>query len=311
MSDSIRNSCFNIYYLNLSKVYEISMMIDNVVPLTIQKERSLSREFSTTSSASISSSFGANSQRYLADIKSVIGAESSEKSASSSKLIESLDVKTTKSILLKRIVERCKKLQKFDQLKEGDLIKIDNVVLNILNEENLRQILMLRKDALKGFRVEGMEINNLISSILQDYSYVLYGTLENRDEIVIKIPLEIQNEFESKYNINDLLIGHVSVIGVYKGAVTGKFITANTFNYFSSTPATTHPEPEKKVFPSTTNKVVTSTVPPKSETSEKSYQFIDVIAVIQDVNFHQDTAENLPKLPWYKRLWKRLRGGKA
>lgn len=311
MSDGIHNSCFNIYYLNLSKVYEISMMIDNIIPLTIQKERSLSREYSATTNASVSSSFGAYSQRYLADIKSVIGAESSEKSASSSKLIESLDVKTTKSILLKRIVERCKTLTEFNQLQEGDLIKIDNVVLNILNEDNLRQILMLRKDALKGFRVEGMEINNLISSVLQDYSYVLYGTLENGDEIVIKIPLEIQNEFESKYNVNDLLIGHVSVIGVYKGSVTEKFITANTFNYFSSTPTNTQPEPEKKVFPSTTPDVVTSTAPPKSTTAEKSYQFIDVIAVIQDVNFHQNTADISPKLPWYKRLWKRLRGGKA
>lgn len=287
------------------------MMIDNIVPLTIQKERLLSRELSSASNASISNSFGINSQRYLANIKSVIGAESSEKNTSSSKLIESLDVKTTKSILLKRIVDRCKNLKDFSQLDEGDLIKIDNVVLNILNEENLRQILMLRRDALKGFRVEGVEINNLISSVLQDYSYVLYGTLENKDEIVIKIPLEIQNEFESKYNVNDLLIGHVSVIGVYKGSVTEKFITANTFSYFSSTSTTVQPEPEKKVFPSSTSKVVPSTTPSKSITAEKSYQFIDVIAVIQDVNFHQGAIPDPVKLPWYKRLWKRLRGGKA
>ena len=31
--------------------------------------------------------------------------------------------------------------------------------------------------------------------------------------------MEIQSEFENKYNINDLLIGHVSIVGIYKGLV--------------------------------------------------------------------------------------------
>lgn len=283
------------------------MMIDNVIPLSIQKERSASREMSASSSASLSSSFGINSKRYLADIKSVLGAESSEKSTSSSKLIESLDVKTTKSILLKRIVERSKATNRFEDLKEGDLIKIDGVELKILNEENLRQILMLRRDALKGFRVEGMEINNLISSILQDYAYVLYGVLDNTDEIVIKIPLEIQNEFESKYNVNDLLIGHVSVIGVYKGSVTEKFITANTFNYFSSNSPTSVQEPEKKVFSSTVPDTSNETITIPAPKPGKKYQFVDVIAVIQDVNFDQP-KDDVPKkqLPWYKRIFSRI-----
>ena len=283
------------------------MMIDNVIPLSIQKERSASREISASTTASLSSSFGINSKRYLADIKSVLGAESSEKSTNSSKLIESLDVKTTKSILLKRIVERSKTTTSFENLKEGDLIKIDGVELKILNEENLRQILMLRRDALKGFRVEGMEINNLISSVLQDYAYVLYGVLDNSDEIVIKIPLEIQNEFESKYNVNDLLIGHVSVIGVYKGSVTEKFITANTFNYFSSNSTTPTQEPEKKVFSSSIPDVPKEKITISPSKQGKMYQFIDVIAVIQDVNFDQP-VDQIPQrqLPWYKRLFSRI-----
>lgn len=42
---------------------------------------------------------------------------------------------------------------------------------------------MLRKDALKGMRVEGIEINNLMSSILRDYSiYPLWeGRWKRRD----------------------------------------------------------------------------------------------------------------------------------
>lgn len=70
--------------------------------------------------------------------------------------------------------------------------------------------------------------------MLQDYTYVLCGAVENKDspQIIIKIPLEMQPEFENKYSINDLLIGHVSIVGIYKGIVTEDNIVSNTFNYF-------------------------------------------------------------------------------
>ena len=36
---------------------------------------------------------------------------------------------------------------------------------------------------------------------------------------MIKIPMDVQSEFESQYSIDDLLIGHVSVVGIYKGII--------------------------------------------------------------------------------------------
>ena len=312
-----KQSCFNIYYLNFSKVYEISMMINNVIVSAIQREKSTSLERFSSKTATISANMGISSQKYLAEIKSVIGAESSERNTNSSKMIESLDVKTTKSILLRQIVEKCtvcSSLMSKDEgptlANEGDLIKIDNIKLKILNEENLRQILMLRKDALKGFRVEGMEINNIVSSILQDYSYVLYGQLPSDEEVIIKIPMETENEFENKYRVDDLLIGHVSIIGVYKGSVTESFITSNTFNYMAAMGGSQPIEPEKKVFPSSIPKTAIVATSPKSKTnSDKGYSFIDVIAIVQDVTFYSPPVEEtIVKLPWYKRLWNRLRG---
>ena len=86
-----------------------------------------------------------------------------------------MDVKTTKSILLRRVIEQCASTIELKNLTEGDLVKIDCVKLELLNEESLRQFLILRRDALKGMQVEGMEINNLISSMLQDYAYILRG----------------------------------------------------------------------------------------------------------------------------------------
>lgn len=301
-NNDTKDESFNIYYINFSKVYEISMMINNVLLSSIQRENASLSEKMRSRSLSISGSLGSSSQQYLANIKSVIGTNSTDKSITSSKMIESLDVKTTKSILLRQIIEKCKLFSSFLSIAEGDLIKMDNIKLKILNEENLRQILMLRKDALKGFRVEGMEVNNLISSILQDYSYILYGEIEGDGEIskiMIKIPLEIQNEFESNYSVNDLLIGHVSVIGVYKGIVNETFITSNTFNYFAEH-GNQQEIPEKKVIPSSKPKKLLRRIP-LITTKEKTYQFLDVISIVQDVSFFQKPTEIL-KVSWFKKV---------
>lgn len=231
-------------------------------------------------------------------IKSSISAETKETSFSSSKVVETLDVKTTKSILLRRIIEQCNSFKSFDGLSEGDLTKIDNVKLEILDEESLRQFLVLRRDALKGFRVEGMEVNNLVNSMLQDYAYVLKGEITLDDgktnEIIIKIPLDIQSEFENKYNINDLLIGHVSLVGVYKGVVDEKSISTNTYTYFQDAGSKTE---EGKIIKSDT---LPNPVKEKI-TSNKSYHFMDVLAVIQDVAF---TLEEKPmkKIHWWNKI---------
>lgn len=68
---------FNFYYLNLSKVYEIAMMINNVIVSSVQHENSNLRE--KFSSLKFFISGGMSSKRYLAEIKSVIGSETSEK----------------------------------------------------------------------------------------------------------------------------------------------------------------------------------------------------------------------------------------
>ena len=66
---------------------------------------------------------------------------------------------------LPRIIEQCSHISSFDKSSEGDLMKVDKVKLKILDEESLRQFLFLRRDALKGVCVEGMDLNNLVSSI--------------------------------------------------------------------------------------------------------------------------------------------------
>ena len=302
-ADKKKSRDFNIYYLNFSKVYEIAMMINNVILTKIETDHSSSFDAQYGFTSSISAQ---GTKDFLDGIKASISADAKETSTSSSKVVESLDVKTTKSILLRRVIDQCASVAKLDESTEGDLVKIDRVKLELLNEESLRQFLILRRDALKGMRVEGMEVNNLIGSMLQDYAYILKGTVYDRNthksvtEIIIKIPMEIQSEFENKYNIDDLLIGHVSIVGIYKGVVSEDFITSNTFTYFQEAGA------HKEKQATTTNKVIKSNTQPLSRNVETpknhdEYHFVDTLAIIQDVAFKLE-AKPAPKLHWWNRL---------
>lgn len=276
------------------------MMINNVILKKIEKghSKSFEQQYGFTSSVSAQKTI-----LFLDGIKASISADTKETSFSSSKVVETLDVKTTKSILLRRVIEQCANASKFDDLSEGDLVKISNVRLELLYEESLRQFLILRRDALKGVRVEGMEINNLISSMLQDYAYILKGIVTDSKsdsaitEIIIKIPLEIQTEFENKYNIDDLLIGHVSVVGVYKGIVEEGFILSNTFTYLQEIGIRQNMENVSKHIKSSTPPVTTTE---RAVHKQEQYHFIDTLAIIQDVAFKLEEPNS--KLHWWNKL---------
>ncbi|WP_440897450.1 hypothetical protein ACS127_05615 [Amphibacillus sp. Q70] len=278
---------FNIYYINFSKVYEISMMLNNVVISSIQKENSSSSENTNSITANTSASTALSN---LASIKSYMGTQLTEKKTDTSKMIESLDVKTTKSILLREIDKKSKIVDKFTKCCEGDLVKIDNVVLNILNEENLRELKLFRSNALKDFRVEGVDVNNLITSMLKDYSYLLYGQLpESSERVVIKIPMELENEFESNYNIDDITIGRVSIIGVYKGTVKEEKVNTNTFNYLYDIGQ----KQESQKLGNQSEKIISSAyqeqgIQSKTAFQDSEYKFIDIIAIVQNVNLNEE-----------------------
>ena len=291
---------FNIYYLSFTKVYEIAMMINNVILSKIEKNHTKSFEEQYGFTSSISAQ---GSKFFLNGIKASISTDSKETAFSSSRVVETLDVKTTKSILLRRVIEQCMKISSFGNSSEGDLIKIDHVKLEILDEESLRRFLIIRRDALKGMKVEGMEVNNIVSSMLQDYAYILKGRVHNdftnsycSEEILIKIPLEIQTEFENKYSIDDLLIGHVSIIGVYKGLIEKESVSSNTFTFFQDIG-------EGKTKEKTT-KIIKSNEPPLVSMSKTintdKYHFVYTLAIIQNVSFNLEESETVIPHWWNK-----------
>ena len=286
------NMNFNIYYLNSTKVYEIKMMIDNIIQSGIKRERRDEKEASKKDGRSIGANLG---NEYTPNINAEISSESIHKSRTSSNLIESLNVIHTKSTQLRDIIRKCKSFDNLNDCKEGDLLKIDNIKLQILDEATLRSILLLRRNALKGLSYEGFDVNNLISSMLQDYSYIFKGSFYNKkkkkDFVIIKIPMEIDNEFESKYDVSDILIGHLSLVGVYKKVVTEDFIKNNTFTFFSNLDSQQGIEP--KVTPSSI--VEDTNLKSNNESVETddeiTYHFIDTIALIQDIQFEQSPNE--------------------
>lgn len=297
----MNHKSFNIYYLNFNKVYEIAMMINNIIPEKLEKERSMKKEFYKKKNYSTEASL--ESEEYLAKIKAVSSNEKGISSTTSNKMIETLNVKTTKSILLKEIERKCKKYDE-KTIHEGDLVKIDNVKLTIYEQNNLREIQLLRKDALKGFSVQGLDVNNLISSMLSDYCYVLTGKIDNNErEIILKIPMELNNEFENKYNVYDLLIGKVSIIGVYKERVSGNEIYDSTFQYFTNIGESQQKQTIGKVLKSNEEIKIEKNNNKMNPSQNDNYNFIDIIGIIQNIEFNQEIEI---KDKWYKRLFKKF-----
>lgn len=300
MKNNSADQCFNLYYLNLNKVYELSMMINNVIMTNIQTEENNSYKISKNKKLSV----GIQADlEYLASIKALIESNSSSEYTSSSKIIENLDIKTTKSVLLNKIKEKSIIDKNIDDFEEGDLVQIDNVQLSICNRETLQQMLILKRDALKGIKIDGIDINNIVSSIIKDYSYILIGSI-GKNKFIIKISFEIGNEFENSYNVNDLLLGKVTLIGIYKNKNNILDITNNSLNYFMNS--------DNEVVDATNSKFIKSNEESQEKIKSKkvnaNYHYIDIIAIIQKIKFKDEVIE--AKLPWYKKIFNFLKGKK-
>lgn len=286
---------FSIYYLNLSKVYEMAMSINNIILSSVEHTQSYQseKEHHLSYGIGLGDSFG-----FLSGIKASISNERKATTSTSSGVVEKMEVKTTKSVLLRNVIERSTQVSSFSNVSEGDLIKLDNIKLELVDEESAKQILLLRHNALKGLSVEGVEINNLVDSILQDYAYILRGKTSENETFIIKIPTDIQPEFESKYNVNDLMIGHVSIIGIYKGKVAEESIKVNMLNSLQISHHNKTDNIEKsRIISSSVDSEVTTSMP---EDNGNVY-YIDVLAVVQDVSFHfEPTCEK--KIHWWNKI---------
>ena len=270
---------FNIYYINFTKVYEIKMMLSNMI-ITENTTESLK---SNSSDSELEGKLGVKFLNlFNANISSNLKSEKSD----SQKVLEKFKITMTKSTILKDVINKCETIENFtNKIKEGQLIKIDNIKLSLENEVELRSVKMLSNGILKGMTfpdIGGLDLNNMLNSIFKDYSYKIKGqTTNKKSRILIKIPLTFENEFENLYNIDDLFIGKVSIIGIYKGKTKINKLK-NSFEFFQEMGEKSKIKKNEDIHNS--QNIQSASVHNETNTDKINYHYIDLLSIIQILN---------------------------
>lgn len=273
---------FNIYYINFPKVYEIKMMLSNI----ISTGKEITQEDSKEKEAEFKAKTGFNLFKIF-DIGIEGGGKS--KGADSKKVFETFETKTTKSIILNEVVEKSNKITSFENIQEGELIILDNVYLSLENEAELRTIKLFTSGAFKDMALpgaNGFDFTNLFNSMFKDYAYKVKGIIsDNKEELLIKIPMTFESEFESSYSVDDLFVGKVSVLGLYKGKIKVDDLR-NSFQFFQEignlqnlTKVNTEDEEiQESQYPRDSSEINYFI----SSGDGKDYHYIDLLAIVQN-----------------------------
>ena len=285
---------FNIYYINFPKVYEIKMMLSNVISLNREKQIDKTEIEDTDVKASLGISF-------LNIFNTNLDGNRKSSNSSSQKVLETFEVKTTKSIILNEIIDKSETVFNFSNTKEGQLIKIDNVTLSLDNEPELRTVKLALSGSFRGLDLnipdlKGVDTNDLFNSMFKDYAYKIVGNTLKKELLVIKIPVTFENEFESSYSIDDLFIGKVSVIGLYKGKIKMNSLK-NSFKFFQEVGFAQN-NFKSKIEENTeieNSQYDQETVMNNLNTDKYQYEelhYIDLLAIIQNVSISSNTLKS-------------------
>ena len=255
---------FSIYYINFEKVFEIAMLLDNKEVTSLEEDTGKNHraKIGTRIQATLKLIFSA-----FAD-----GEYEYNKSSNTKKIIE---MKYTNAIFLKSIMDEVTSDQNnLDNSSEGQLI-IQDVNLAISNEEEMRQMKLIKQGLLDKFIHEDISIGELLKTVSEDYSYLLTSR-ENNKNVLIKIPSKLENEFENNYTIDDILNGTTTVVGVYRG-VRNLDSFKSTFQYLKM-------ENQEENEESDIIKSSSTSEDDTNQMEENEYHYLDILAVIQKIN---------------------------
>lgn len=177
---------FNVYYLNFSKVYEIKMMLSNV----IKTDKTVETSQGDTLDAELQAKMGT---KFLKLFSADVGSDIKSGSSDSQKVLENFKVTMTKSLILNEVIEKCTVVSSsFSGITEGQLVRVDNVSLSLENETELRTVKMFSNGSFKGMRLPeagGLDINNLFNSIISKYREFVSHDLPEKlhDNVVARI----------------------------------------------------------------------------------------------------------------------------
>lgn len=258
---------FSIYYINFEKVFEIAMLLDNKEVTSLEEDTGKNQKVK----------IGAKIQATIKLIYSAFadGEYETSKTSNTKKIIE---VKYTNAIFLKSIMDEVKNHQtELSSSSEGQLV-IQDVKLTISNEEEMRQMKLIKQGLLDKFMEEDISIGEMLKTVTEDYSYLLTSSEDNKN-ILIKIPSRLENEFENNYTIDDILNGTTTVVGVYRGVRKSNDFKS-TFQFLT---AANQEENLEELEEAT---IIESSSNPESEINpmeENEFHYLDVLAVIQKI----------------------------
>lgn len=283
---------FNTYYINISKVFEIAMLINNKVAISVENEKIIENNESFNENLSTNINID-----YLNLIRNGISfqEEYTKSNSSKNKVLENFEVKTTKSNLLDTIIKKSKEYSQNCDINSSDLMLFNDVEIELINEEQTMQTTkMLLNGALNGSNVSSttndmkMDLNmsSLTNSMLKDCSYELKCSI--KDFIFyIKIPMSFENDFESDYNIYDILIGKMTLIGIYRGK-DSKQKYKNAFKYFTDNQNTNIQPQYSGLTRSSSNESESINqevaVGEINNDNNENSDYVDIIAIIKELN---------------------------
>lgn len=269
---------FTVYYMNHTKVYEMRMLLNN----KIWKEGTSENERSTSGNAELHAKGEGKVplfSKITGDVNANLGHERR------TKLIDTLEYINTKSRMLAEIKRNCLSFGE-NERKEGDLVYIDNASLSLLNENEVRTLITIMSGTFNGITIPeagGLDVGHLFQSFIKSgTSFKLIGRIGDgkNNDIILKIPIDGTDLFESGYSVDDLLIGKVGIIGICKGKVHPADLRSS-YEYFQTKGKATKQEDDGFIDGSTEAHPDDLVNEGEKET-EATY--IDVIAIIQAVN---------------------------
>lgn len=207
---------FNLFYLNTSKAHEIAMLIDNKIIKNIESEH-------------IHENSAKNSSVFTFGKKDVVSSETEIYSEEMSKqrVFESFDVKQTKSVMLRKIYDTITESNvNNDKFQEGNLVLLENVELCQLNVDDTVMILNVLQDSkITNQKSDNIEINlnkmmeKMLDDFTMDYTFEYPKGTEEKQTYIIRLPYKSNANFENGYQYNDLQLGKLSIIGIYRGKI--------------------------------------------------------------------------------------------
>ena len=274
---------FNIYYINNEKASEISMLFDNQIVEKIARIKNTDLALTGDANAKIGEG---EKIPFVGKYLPTIDLNGNVSYDRSNRVEDTVRVVSSKSIILKPIYDNAKEVRRLDENKVGNLVKIKDVHLTIVNADDVMATKLLMSGFINQISVEGigdMNLSSLMEVMFKDSAYVLCGELPHRfgknEYMILKIPMSAAKEMESQYSISDVEIGKVTLLGIYRGKFEKKDVECK-INRMMALNKKQHYQSNRNE-----NEEIEDGIEEQAEANDLlKVHYIDIIAIIQDLN---------------------------